>query len=115
MITYEINENGDSVKVTTLPNGTEMREMDRPITVSPIPQVVTRRQAKQALLINGKLSLVQPAIDAIADAAQKAMIQIEWDDSQEFQRNRFSVIAIGSAIGLNSAQLDDLFVLAATL
>lgn len=82
---------------------------------APVPEAVTRRQAKQALAINGKLSLVQPAIDAIADPAQKALIQIEWDDSQEFQRNRYSVIAIGTAIGLNSAQLDDLFRTAATL
>jgi hypothetical protein len=80
-----------------------------------VPQSVTRRQAKQALLINSKLSLVQPAIDAIADPSQKAMIQIEWDDSQEFQRTRQSVIAIGTAIGLSSAQMDDLFILAATL
>ncbi len=80
-----------------------------------VPQSVTRRQAKQALLINSKLALVQPAIDAIADPSQKAMIQIEWDDSQEFQRTRQSVIAIGTAIGLDSTQLDELFVLAATL
>jgi len=30
MITYETNENGDSVKVTTLPSGTMIRELDRP-------------------------------------------------------------------------------------
>ena len=101
--------------VTDYGNGTVIRELRFTPTVSAVPQTVTRRQAKQALLINGKLSLVQPAIDAIADAAQKAMIQIEWDDSQEFQRERASVIAIGSAIGLSSSQLDDLFVLAATL
>ena len=105
---------GDYI-VTDLGNGSITREL-RFIPVAPaVPQAVTRRQAKQALLINSKLSLVQPAIDAIADAAQKAMIQIEWDDSQEFQRERASVIAIGSAIGLSSSQLDDLFVLAATL
>jgi hypothetical protein len=80
-----------------------------PPAPAPVPESVTRRQAKQALLINGKLSLVQPAIDAIPDPAQKAMIQIEWDDSQEFQRSRSTVIAIGTAIGLDSAQLDDLF------
>ena len=80
-----------------------------------IPQTVTRRQAKQALLIGGKLALVQPAINAIADATQRTLMQIEWDDSQEFQRTRASVISIGAAIGLSPAQLDDLFTLAATL
>ena len=80
-----------------------------------VPQTVTRRQAKQALVLNGKLALVQPAIDAIPDATARALTQIEWDDSQEFQRSRQSVIGIGTAIGLTSAQLDDLFTLAATL
>lgn len=80
-----------------------------------VPRVVTRRQAKQALLVNGKLALVQPAINAIPDATQRGLIQIEWDDSQEFQRNRASVIAIGTAIGLNASGLDDLFVQAAAL
>jgi hypothetical protein len=109
-----ITIDGDYI-VADYGNGTVIRELRFTVTSPSVPQTVTRRQAKQALLINGKLSLVQPAIDAIADPSQKAMIQIEWDDSQEFQRTRASVIAIGTAIGLNSTQLDDLFVLAATL
>lgn len=80
-----------------------------------IPQSVTRRQARQALLLAGKLNLVQPAIDAIPDATQRAMMQIEWGDSQEFERNRPSLIAIGGAIGLDAAGIDALFVQAAAL
>ena len=80
-----------------------------------VPASVTRRQAKQALLLNGLLANVQPAIDAIPDAAQRAMIQIEWDDSQVFERDRPALIAIGSALGLTIAQLDDLFIGAAQL
>lgn len=98
---------------SVVPEGAEILPYVAPPT--PIPQTVTRRQAKQALLIGGKLSLVQPAIDAIPEATQRGLIQIEWDDSQEFQRNRASVIAIGTAIGLDSEGIDDLFVLAATL
>jgi hypothetical protein len=101
--------------VTNYENGTVIRELRFAPTTSGVPQTVTRRQGKQALVLNGKLDLVQPAIDAIADPAQRAMIQIEWDDSQEFERTRPSVIAIGTAIGLSSSQLDELFVLAATL
>lgn len=80
-----------------------------------VPASVTRRQAKQALLLNGLLANVQPAIDAIPDAAQRAMIQIEWDDSQVFERDRPALIALGSALGLTSVQLDDLFIGAAQL
>lgn len=80
-----------------------------------VPVSVTRRQAKQALLLNGLLANVQPAIDAIPDAAQRAMIQIEWDDSQVFERDRPALIALGSALGLSDIQLDNLFIEASQL
>lgn len=80
-----------------------------------IPDRVTRRQARQALLLAGKLSAVQPAIDAIADPIQRGLAQIEWDDSQDFERKRPLLVAIGTAIGLGSDDLDALFVQAAAL
>jgi len=83
--------------------------------VVPVPAVVTRRQAKQALLLTGKLALVQPAIDAIADATQRQLIQIEWDDSQTFERSRPTLIALATGLGMSSADLDALFVLATNL
>lgn len=83
--------------------------------VSAVPQIVTRRQARQALFLRGKLDLVQPAIDAIQDATQRGLMQIEWDDSQEFLRTRPSLIAIGTAIGYDAAGLDDIFTFANTL
>ena len=80
-----------------------------------IPRTVTRRQARQALLLRGKLALVQPAIDAITDATQRGLMQIEWDDSLSFDRDRPSLIAIGTAIGYDSDGLDDIFIFANTL
>jgi hypothetical protein len=87
----------------------------KPAPVVVVPQEVTRRQAKEALRRAGLLSQVQPAIDAILDADQRTAMQIEWDDSQVFQRNRPSLIAIGTALGLDSAEIDALFVTAAAL
>jgi hypothetical protein len=93
----------------------------KPAPVVVVPQVVTRRQAKQALLLAKDasnatlLSKVQPAIDAILDPTQKALIQIEWDESLEFERTRPSLIAMGTVIGLDSAGIDQLFITAATL
>jgi hypothetical protein len=84
-------------------------------SLAPVPQEVSRRQAKEALRRAGLLSQVQPAIDAILDADQRTAMQIEWDDSQVFQRNRPSLIAIGTALGLDSAEIDALFVTAAAL
>lgn len=80
-----------------------------------VPAAVTRRQAKQALALNGLIASVQIAIDSIPNPTQRALMQIEWDDSQEFQRSRPAVIAIGTAVGLDAAGIDALFIQAATL
>lgn len=85
------------------------------VRISKVPRTVTRRQARQALLLRGKLALVQPAIDAIPDATQRGLMQIEWDDSLSFDRDRPSLISIGAAIGYDSLGLDDVFTFAATL
>lgn len=83
--------------------------------VPTVPASVTRRQARQALLLAGLLGNVQSAIDAIPDSTQRGMAQIEWDDSQAFERNRPLLIQIGVALGLDDAGLDALFVQAAAL
>lgn len=80
-----------------------------------VPQVVTRRQARQALLLADKLHLVQPAIDAIADPLQRGMVQIEWDDSQTFERQRPTLITLATALGMDDTELDALFTAAANL
>jgi len=80
-----------------------------------VPQKVTRRQARQALLLNGKLDAVDAAIKAIPDAMQRAMVQIEWEDSMEFERQRPTLKALATAIGLDDNQLDALFVQASKL
>lgn len=86
-----------------------------PVVQPGVPKVVTRRQARQALLLAGRLQDVQPAIDAIADPVQRGMVQIEWDDSQEFQRTRPTLIALATAIGMTAQDLDALFMQAAQL
>lgn len=80
-----------------------------------VPEKVTARQAVQALILNNKLALVQPAIDAIADPVQRQLVQAEWDKSQEFERNRPTLIALATAIGLSASELDALFIQAAQL
>ena len=81
----------------------------------PVPQTVTRRQARQALLLEGLLDDVPVAIAAIPDETERRMAQIEWEDSLEFVRSRPLVIQIGAALGLDAAALDALFTHAANL
>lgn len=79
-----------------------------------VPPSVTMRQARLELLGAGKLDLVQPAINALAEP-QKSAAQIEWDYSNEVHRNEPFVQLMGAALGLDSAALDSLFIAAAKL
>lgn len=79
-----------------------------------VPQTVSRKAARLALAHEGLFHLVQPAIDAMTDP-QRTLTQIEWDDSLTFERNNATVIAIGTALGLNDELLDALFATAGTL
>lgn len=80
-----------------------------------VPTSVTRRQAKQALLLAGLLDDAETAINAIADATERGVALIFWNDAVEFERANPLITAIGTAIGLTSEQIDDLFTTAATL
>ena len=85
------------------------------IQIPRVPAKVTRRQARQALAMEGLLDKVQPAIDAISDLQQRHLAQIEWDDSQDFERDRPLLIQLGHAIGLTDAGIDALFIRAGGL
>lgn len=80
-----------------------------------VPLRVTRRQARQALLLAGLLDSVPAAIAAIPDPVHRGLAQIEWDDSLEFERHRPLLIQLGAALGLDSAALDQLFITAHAL
>ena len=81
-----------------------------PTTVNAVPQSVTMRQARLALLQSG---LLDEATAAVAGAGPAA--QIEWEYSSDVGRNVILVQALSSALGLTDEDLDGLFVLAATL
>lgn len=78
-------------------------------------QSVSRRQARQQLLLDGVLDQVQPSIDAIADETQKRLMQIYWDDAQTFDRYNSELQSIASSLGLTSEQLDAMFTNASKL
>lgn len=85
-----------------------------------VPSSVTRRQARQALLLAGLLDDVPAAIAALDDgtpegAQASRMAMIEWEDSLEFERARPLVIQIAAAVGLEADALDSLFITAAGL
>ena len=81
-----------------------------------IPQKVTRRQLKQALVLAGiPMSSIDYAISQIADETEKALITIYWNDSTEFERYHPKLVEFAQALQISEEQADQLFILANTL
>jgi len=79
-----------------------------------VPQAVTMRQARLALLSANLLANVQAAINSLPEP-DKTKAQIEWEYSNALERNNSFVATLGAALGLNSAAIDALFIQAAQL
>lgn len=92
------------------------RVVQRPPVVVPpvVPQVVTMRQARLALLGAGLLDTVTTQIAALP-SPQKEAATIEWEYSQEVHRSKELVCVLAPMLGLTDAQIDQLFITAATL
>lgn len=67
---------------------------------------LTRRQFKLSLLENGLLENIESAIDNIPDDLLRKRLQIEYTESDEFQRQSESVNAMFNLLALNDDQLD---------
>lgn len=88
----------------------EMLEGESP----PVPQSITMRQARLALLNAGLLDDVEAAIITM-DEPQRTQTQIEWEYAQTVERDNALVAALGPMLGLDDAAIDSLFSMAATL
>lgn len=105
-VNYRANEARDGVDLAPVPTQGD---------VSPaVPQQVTMRQARLALLQAGLLAQVDPAIDSLP-SPEKETARIEWDYSSSVVRSRPLVVMLGQALGLDDAALDQLFITAAGL
>lgn len=79
-----------------------------------IPKEVTMRQARRALFDRGILNNVSAAISTLP-SPDKEIAQIEWEFSSTVERSRPITQMIGAALGLDSDELDDLFIEASKL
>lgn len=86
-----------------------------PTPVVPKPTSVTMRQARLALLQAGHLGSVQTAINAIEDPVRKQASQIEWEYAATVDRNSSFTQGMATALGLSEQDMDNLFMLAASL
>lgn len=81
-----------------------------PAGPAPVPQSVTPRQARLALLGAGLLDAVETAI-----AAGSRADQITWEFAVDVRRDYALIANLGATLGLTSAQIDELFRTAAAL
>ncbi|WP_315136907.1 hypothetical protein [Achromobacter marplatensis] len=79
-----------------------------------IPQIVSRFQGREAMwqTPHGDVSLFEAAEAVINHPDTPPMYKRAWVDLQEFRRDSEMLVAVATALGLSSADLDGLFVLA---
>ena len=82
--------------------------------VDPVPEVVTMRQARLALLGAGLLAQVNTAV-ANMPGAEGDAARIEWEYAQEVRRDSPLTAGLSAALGLTDAQLNNLFTAAGAL
>lgn len=104
---------------SSLPNQAQIQilieQASASYSVSTVPESVTPRQMRIALVMSGiSLSTIEAIIDSLPEP-QKSVTKITWEYSVEFQRKNPILIAMAPALGFNSQQLDQLFTLASTL
>lgn len=79
------------------------------IDFNPVPATVTPLQARRALRQAGLSTLVADWLETADDETREA-----WDYAVEVRRDDAILAAAAAALGLTSADLDELFRLAAT-
>ena len=122
----EVEDNGELVLRFSHPSGEPtFGQSDAPKTIvellatlapdatvdlrNPVPESVTPRQARLALLGAGLLANVEAGLAAIPDPAQRQAAQIEWEYATTVVRDSSWVQSLGSVLGLTAADIDALF------
>lgn len=70
----------------------------------PVPAIISRFQARAALMDAGLLADVELAVGSAGP-----LVQLAWAEAVEWRRDSPTIAAIGAALGLTDAQMDDLF------
>lgn len=84
---------------------------------APVPQVVSRFQGREAMWRTsyGGKTLFEAAEDILAMPETPPTYKRAWDDLQEFRRDSEMLAAVAGMLGLTAAQIDALFIMAASI
>lgn len=81
-----------------------------PVPEPPVPESVSRFQARAALTNAGLIEDVEAAV-----AASDALTKLAWADALAFERASSTIAMLAGALGLTDTQVDDLFRAAAEI
>jgi hypothetical protein len=82
-----------------------------PVPEPPVPEIVSRFQARAALYIAGRLADAEAAVAASNDP----LTQLAWAEAVEWKRSSPALNALAGAIGMTQADVDELFRTAASI
>lgn len=80
-----------------------------------IPESVEAWQAKRALLAAGRYKDVDDAIASLGNDQDSLAVKVDWASAKTFNRDWPALVALASQLGMDSDELDALFVHAAKL
>jgi hypothetical protein len=111
LLGLELVEVSGGVAIGDLYDGDEFSEA--PEDGGPVPQMVSRFQARAAMLAapataDGYGNLLEQ-IDAAVAASDNAFIRLAWAEAVEWRRDSPTVNALASSLGVTDEQLDALF------
>lgn len=94
-------------------DGAFVRLPDPPAPPLPVPEIVSRFQARAAMLASPatdpQFDSLLAQIDAAVAASDNAFVRLAWSEAVEWRRDSPTVNALAGALGVTSGQLDDLF------
>lgn len=119
---YKLTNNGNIIRLSdkaTIPMSEEnsdyknylkwIEEGNTPDPVDiipvPVPEIISRFQAKAVLL---QMELLDDVETLMTSASP--IVKLAWENAIEFNRQSPSLLAMASALGLSSEQLDALFI-----
>ena len=79
---------------------------------TPVPQSVSRFQARAALHLAGLLDQVE---GLMVDPSTPTLARLAWADAQEFKRSSPTIASMAQALGLSDEDVDALFISASAI
>lgn len=102
------------VESPTTPPAWYVEEVVEPFVPPPyVPDQVTMRQARLALLDAGLLNTIDAALNSLPEPTKTRSL-IEWNHGSVVERNSALVSQMAAVLGLDSTQVDNLFIQAST-